>query len=213
MNKTHLLPLLVIALVAGCTTASAVIYPELHNVDVGSISLPLLGRMLLSLGAMIAAALSALPAEVVAIGNGMSFGPIIGFALTWSGGLAGACIGFFVARLIGRQPILRFVSAKRIATLDVWIERHGISVLLLARLIPFVPFFVLNYGAGLTNLRFSSYLWITAIGIIPMSLLCVILGNRVLEADWQAVFLVTSAALLLMALAYWLRAWRPVQPE
>ena len=206
MTKSHLFPIAIIAAVVCGISALEIFYPELDRAYELLYSPPQLIQMLLSVGAMIITALSFLPAEAVAIANGMTFGPIIGFALTWSGGLIGACIGFFAARLLGRKPILRLVGASKFTTLDAWIDRHGVLVLLLARLIPFIPFFLLNYGAGLANLRFASYLSITAIGIIPMALLCVTLGDRVMDADWQAILIIASLALLLAGAAFWLRS-------
>ncbi len=206
MAKSHLFPIAVIATVMSCIGLLEMFYPQLDS-DYGlTFSPSQLTQMLLSVAAMIATALSVLPAQVVAIANGMAFGPVVGFALTWTGGLIGACIGFYAARLLGRKPILRLLGTSRFAILDAWVDRHGVLVFLLARLIPFIPFFLLNYGAGLANLRFASYLSITAIGIIPMALLCVTLGDRVMDADWQAILIIASLAILLAGAVFWLRS-------
>ena len=78
-------------------------------------------------------------------------------------------------------------------------------MLLLARLIPFVPFFVLNYGAALVGIRFSIYLAITAIGIIPMTVLSVVLGDRVKDYDWQIAGIIAVLCLAVFCAVFWFR--------
>ncbi len=206
MANSNLFAISVVTAIIGGIGGSWILFPQFDSAYGLTFSPSQLTRMLLSVAAMIATALSVLPAQVVAIANGMAFGPVVGFALTWTGGLIGACIGFYAARLLGRKPILRLLGTSRFATLDAWVDRHGVFVFLLARLIPFIPFFLLNYGAGLANLRFASYLSITAIGIIPMALLCVTLGDRVMDADWQAILIIASLAILLAGAVFWLRS-------
>ena len=159
----------------------------------------------MSMGAMIVAALTMFPAEMVAISNGAVYGPFAGFLITWIGALIGASLGFGIARLVGRKPVSLVVGAKRLAKFDIWIEQYGVALLLLARTIPIIPFFVLNYGAGLINLRFSTYLVVTAIGIIPMSILCAVLGDRIIELNLAAINIVVIIAAVAIGVGFWFR--------
>jgi uncharacterized membrane protein YdjX (TVP38/TMEM64 family) len=154
---------------------------------------------------MIVAALSPFPAELVAATNGVIFGQVVGFALTWVGALIGATIGFVVARGFGQKPIVHLIGKNRMKTFAGWSNRYGAIMFLVARLLPIVPFFVLNYGAGLTKIGFGRYFVLTAIGIIPMTALCVILGDRVRGLDWQAIYMISILIVLATAAAIWLR--------
>ena len=198
-------PVLTISTILTCVVALYFGFPNLDADYALTFSATQLAQIFASLGAMIVAALSPFPAELVAIANGMIYGPITGFALTWIGGLIGASIGYFAAQIFGRRLATRLIGTERTKNLDGWIKQHGIYVLLLARLIPFVPFFVLNYGAALVGIRFSIYLAITAIGIIPMTVLSVVLGDRVKDYDWQIAGIIAVLCLAVFCAVFWFR--------
>jgi uncharacterized membrane protein YdjX (TVP38/TMEM64 family) len=52
------------------------------------------------------------PAELIAIANGMLFGPVWGTLLTWLGAMLGAALAFGLARLYGRPLVERLVARK-----------------------------------------------------------------------------------------------------
>lgn len=116
---------------------------------------------------MIVVAIIPFPAEVPAMINGMIFGPLVGTAITWFGGLVGAWISFELARRFGRPLAARILPATALASADRFACAAGAPGLLTARLIPIVAFTALNWAAGLTALRRVTFLWTTAIGIAP----------------------------------------------
>ncbi|MEL6343588.1 MAG: VTT domain-containing protein [Myxococcota bacterium] len=120
------------------------------------------GGALLSLGMMALAALSAFPAEAVALANGMVYGPLLGTAMTWSGAMLGACLAYGVARWMAPEPgpVLARIQA---AADDPW-------ALLTIRLIPLFPFFLVNYACGLAGVPRWRFVWTTAVGILPLSI-------------------------------------------
>ncbi len=90
------------------------------------------------------------------------FGPYLGFACVCPGALAGAVISYFTARRLGRQFVYPLMG-DRLRNYDGLIERNGFKAVLFLRLM-FVPFAPLNYGAGLTKVRFWDYFFATALG-------------------------------------------------
>ena len=58
-----------------------------------------------------------------------------------------------------------------------WLRRWGRGGLLLARLIPVVPFFALNFAAALLPVTLRDYLLITAIAILPHAILFSLAGS------------------------------------
>jgi uncharacterized membrane protein YdjX (TVP38/TMEM64 family) len=138
--------------------------------------------VLASIGLMIVCALTPMPAEVPAMVNGMVFGPLGGTLVTWAGALIGALLAFGLARYLGRPAIERLVSARHRARFDTFTEGgYGAGALLVARCIPLVPFFVLNLAGGLSAMRLWTFTWVTALGIIPLTVLLVYFGVQ-LEA-------------------------------
>lgn len=119
---------------------------------------------------MAGVAILPIPAEAPAMLNGMLFGPLGGTAITWSGAMLGAVISFELGRWIGRPAVERIVRPAGLARADRLVGDAGWWGLLLARFIPVIAFTALNWGAGLMRVDRWTFLWTTAIGIIPGAL-------------------------------------------
>lgn len=137
-----------------------------------------LGSMLL----MVLHSFMPVPAEVIAVANGLCFGPVWGATVTWSGAMIGAVAAFALARRLGRPFLCRIVPTSRRATLEQAVTRAG--TLLLLRLIPVVSFNLVNYAAGLAGAGWWTFLWTTALGILPLTILTAVLGARMFDITW-----------------------------
>jgi uncharacterized membrane protein YdjX (TVP38/TMEM64 family) len=79
---------------------------------------------------------------------------------------AGATGAFLTSRyLIGDWVQRRY--ANRLAGLNAAIEREGAAYLFMLRLIPYVPFFLINLGMGLTRLPVRTFWWVSQLGMLP----------------------------------------------
>jgi len=135
------------------------------------------------------------PAEILAVANGMIFGPIWGTVITWVGAMLGAYLAFALSRALGRPLARAMVPQKHWRTLDEWTLGKGGATLFLCRLIPIISFNVINYGAGLTNISWRTFTWATGLGILPLTLLMVVLGDQILNWPWPAWIAVGLAGL------------------
>lgn len=115
---------------------------------------------------MILVAILPFPAEVPAMLNGAIFGPVLGTAITWTGGMVGALISFELAHRFGR-PLVERVVPGGMDTIDRVALSTGWGGLLTLRLIPAVAFTALNWTAGLTRIPRWRFAWTTAVGILP----------------------------------------------
>ncbi|HYA43015.1 MAG TPA: TVP38/TMEM64 family protein [Syntrophobacteraceae bacterium] len=97
----------------------------------------------------------------VGVGAAM-FGPFLGFACVWPGTIAGAVLSWFAARRLGRKFVCSLIG-NRLMKFDDLLERNGFKAVLLLRLM-FVPLVLINYGVGLTKVRFRDYFFATALG-------------------------------------------------
>ena len=161
-----------------------------------------------SIGLMIVHSLVPFPAELVTFANGMLFGPVWGIVVTWTGAMLGAALAFALARWFGRPFVDGVLSARHRASIDDWTRRQGIGVLLLSRLMPLISFNVINYAAGLTPISWWTFLWTTALGILPVTTLLVVTGDEVWNGHGNAwIYLVAVA--VVGALGWWFVArWR-----
>lgn len=92
------------------------------------------------------------------------FGAYWGFLYVWVGAMAGASAAFWIGRTLGREFAASLIS-DRLRKYDDAIERNGFATVLYLRLIYF-PFTLMNFGMGLTKLRFWDYFFGTGLGII-----------------------------------------------
>jgi len=146
-----------------------------------------------------------LPAEIIAIANGMLFGTWLGIALTWAGAMLGAVLSCAVARALGRPFVRLLVSERR------WRQVETLSLtpttLLVVRLVPLISFNLVNYAAGLLGVRWWPFLWTTALGILPLTVAMVVAGEGMLHVPLWLWFAIAAAVILLwLALQRWRRA-------
>jgi uncharacterized membrane protein YdjX (TVP38/TMEM64 family) len=92
------------------------------------------------------------------------FGAYWGFAYVWVGAMVGASAAFWIGRTLGREFAASLIG-DRLKKYDDAIERNGFATTLYLRLVYF-PFTPMNFGMGLTKVRFWDYLFGTGLGII-----------------------------------------------
>lgn len=153
-----------------------------------------------SIALMVAHSFLPFPSEIIALANGMVYGPLWGAVITWVGAMLGASAAFGLVRAFGRPVMMRFLSPRSERALEHWSLRQGGLSLLAARLVPVIAFNLLNYAAALTHISWWTFLWATGLGILPLTILLSVLGENVLDMPaW--IWLVLVAATLLAWLA------------
>jgi uncharacterized membrane protein YdjX (TVP38/TMEM64 family) len=160
---------------------------------------PLVSAALMVLQSVVAP----VPAFVVTFTNGLLFGWALGALLSWSSAMAGAALCFWLARALGRPAVERLGGgAAALEAADRFFAHHGERAILLARLLPFVPFDPVSYAAGLTATGWRPFLLATGLGQLPATLLYSWLGERV-TGSVKVLFWVFSivAALLVVSFA------------
>ena len=92
------------------------------------------------------------------------FGPYWGFVYVWIGAMVGATVAFWIGRTLGRDFAASLIGEK-LRKYDEAIERNGFATVLYLRLVYF-PFTLMNFGMGLTKVRFWDYFSGTGLGIL-----------------------------------------------
>ena len=145
----------------------------------------------------VAVLLSALvPRSVLAAGAGLLFGATTGALYVMAGALVAAVLAFEIGRWLGRDYIR---GRRRAAAVDSFLERRGITGVLVLRLLPIAPFGLVSYAFGATAVPRSAYLLATALGIAPSTIVFATLGAHALTPASPAFSLSTVAALGLAA--------------
>ena len=92
------------------------------------------------------------------------FGPYRGFVYVWIGAMVGATVAFWIGRTLGRDFAASLIGEK-LKKYDEAIERNGFAAVLYLRLVYF-PFTLMDFGMGLTKVRFWDYFSGTGLGIL-----------------------------------------------
>jgi uncharacterized membrane protein YdjX (TVP38/TMEM64 family) len=104
------------------------------------------------------------PGSVVTALGAALFGPYWGFLYVYTGAMIGSSAAFWIGRTLGREFAASLIG-DRLKKYDEGVERNGFATVLYLRLIYF-PFTPMNFGMGLTKVKFGDYFWGTALGIL-----------------------------------------------
>lgn len=115
---------------------------------------------------VVAVAFSFPGAVFITLAGGLLFGAVLGTALTVLGATIGATLVFLLAqRIFGADALDRLGPKAR--ALGEGIRRNAASYLLVLRLVPLFPFFLVNLVPAFVGVRAATYVATTAIGILP----------------------------------------------
>lgn len=146
-----------------------------------------------------------LPGSAFTLAGGAIFGLWLGLLLNWLGALLGATSAFlFAGTLCGES--CRSLLGRYSERLERAAKQHGFAATLRLRLIPLVPFNLLNFGAALSGVPFRSYVAATALGIIPAMAVYTYFADSLLSgvagASRHALLNVSVAGALLLAVSF-----------
>lgn len=107
-----------------------------------------------------------LPGSLFGLAGGALFGPVWGTIWNLTGATLGAAFAFLVARYVASDWVARR-AAGRLKQLVEGVEAEGWRFVALTRLVPLVPFNLLNYALGLTRIGFTGYVIATLACMAP----------------------------------------------
>ena len=110
--------------------------------------------------------------------GGFLFGTWIATIATNIGATIGASLTFLLVRYLLADTFQKQYSAQ-LTTFNANIAAYGAQYLLLARLMIFIPFFLVNIGAALTNVPLLTFIVTTSLGIMPGSLVYAYAGSNI----------------------------------
>ena len=126
------------------------------------------------------------PLEFAAVAAGASYGFMTGTIVTWIGTVLGGILSFWISRRFGRDFFERALSPPQLAWIDKHAKAEGTIALLVSRLLPFMSFTLVSYAAGLTPVSWFTFIWTSAIGMLPIIMISVFYGANIehLPIEW-----------------------------
>jgi uncharacterized membrane protein YdjX (TVP38/TMEM64 family) len=149
------------------------------------------------------------PRTAFTLAAGLLFGPLLGVSIAVAASTLSALLAVVLVRAAGWQ-LSRLVRHPRVESLDTRLRERGWVTVLSMRMIPAMPFAMLNYAAGASAVRLLPYTLATLVGVIPGTAAVVILGDALTGNISPLLFLVSAgtAGVGVAGLAYEIQAHR-----
>jgi len=116
------------------------------------------------------------PGPVLAAASGLLFGTALGTAVSITSATLGAVLAFTVSRWLAHDAVLA-LAGPRLLALRAFVGRRGFLTVLYARIIPGLPYTLVNYAAGLAPIALGAFAAATVIGVAPRTFAYVALGG------------------------------------
>ena len=157
------------------------------------------GGPLIVIALMITAiVLNPLPSAPIALVSGAVYGHLWGTVYIVLGAEIGAVIAFMITRLTGFHW-LQHLTKEKLSLGWVGSQNSMMVMVFISRLIPFLSFDLVSYGAGLTTITFWRFALATLIGLLPASFLLAHFGDSMVETDVQQLSIVIFVLSLIVA--------------
>ena len=151
-----------------------------------------------------------LPSTPLNLSGGAIFGIWEGTVWTTVAALVAAVVSFTFTRTIGRELVARKLAGKWEA-IDAEMRQGGLFYMFAIRLLPLIPYGIVNFAAGLTSIRFRDYIIGTLLGTVPGILPFVMMGSglkSLKQGDVLPLMFAFTLAGMLVACATWYRRRR-----
>jgi pyruvate/2-oxoglutarate dehydrogenase complex dihydrolipoamide dehydrogenase (E3) component/uncharacterized membrane protein YdjX (TVP38/TMEM64 family) len=129
-----------------------------------------------------ATALSLPGAAILTLAGGAIFGLLAGTVIVSFASSIGATLAFLAARFLLRDSVQARFGA-RLAEIDKGVQKEGAFYLFTLRLVPLVPFFVINLLMGLTKMKTGTFYWVSQLGMLAGTIVYVNAGTQLAKID------------------------------
>ncbi len=139
-----------------------------------------------------------IPSSIIAIANGLIFGPFEGFLVTMIGNFISATIGFFLARILGKD-FVQGILGKKFRNFESNIEKKEFLIMMSLRMIPVIPLDPISYACGLSKISYKKFIAATLMGVSPETICYSILGEN-FDKPFSPQFIIPVAILIIALL-------------
>ncbi|MEG3843196.1 TVP38/TMEM64 family protein [Microcoleus sp. herbarium14] len=132
-----------------------------------------------------------IPGSVLTLGGGVLFGWWWGSVYVFVAATLGATFAFLIGRYLSRDRVVKYMETHpKFKALDRAVSKEGLKIVFLTRLCPLLPFNLLNYALGITQVSLKDYV-LGSFGMIPGTILYVYSGSLV--GDLAAINVATES--------------------
>ncbi|OOE14331.1 TVP38/TMEM64 family protein [Fictibacillus arsenicus] len=137
------------------------------------------------------------PISVLSLAGGLAFGAVWGTVYTVFSATLGAVISFYLAKHLGARWLKKTTDAP--SKIEKWqkqLKEKGFIYIFLLRVIPVLNFDLVSYVAGISRLKFRSYVFATMLGVLPGTLAYNLLGDSFIKGNGTAIAIAVCLVIL-----------------
>jgi uncharacterized membrane protein YdjX (TVP38/TMEM64 family) len=139
-----------------------------------------------------------LPTPLIELTAGVVFGFWKGWFIIWFGQIISSFIAFGMVRFFNKTFVSKWLNNRRWDFYNDFLNRKGTSAILITRGTMTSPFNIISFLSGISSISPLSFLWATAVGVIPETVLYSLVGSQLRALHIRFVWL--SAAVLIIGL-------------
>lgn len=159
------------------------------------------GRLLFIGMVILQIVVAVIPGEPLEFGGGYAFGAFEGTVLCMIGAVAGSLLVFLLVRRFGTLLVEVFFSKEKLEKLKFLKHSQKRDILLfIIYMVPGTPKDIISYFAGLTDIKFSTWLWICVVGRFPSIISSTVSGSALGEESYLMAVIVVVITLALSGL-------------
>ena len=146
------------------------------------------------------------PAILFSTANTIIFGIVPGIILSVIAETVGVTISFQLLRFFFRDSAKKIIrKSKRLSSIDKYSSKNGFMVMLIARMVPYVPSGLLNAAGALSSMSMRDYFLASLVGKFPSTGIEAIIGHDAIlqEEDMTRIIVVVIFAIILIGWAWW----------
>ncbi|MBN7772512.1 TVP38/TMEM64 family protein [Clostridium aminobutyricum] len=142
-----------------------------------------------------------IPGQGLQFTAGYAYGFWLGFLFSLIGAAVGAIITFYLARFLGRDALHLIFGEERINKFVKRINsKRGFTIVFVIFLVPGLPKDLLNYAAGVSNMRLKAFLLISLIGRSPAMMCSIMIGSMFNKGSYVGIGILAFIAAVLCVL-------------
>ena len=146
------------------------------------------------------------PAIIFSTANTLIFGIVPGIILSVVAETVGVTISFILLRFFFRDTAKKVIAkSKRLRSIDKYSSKKGFTVMLIARMVPYLPSGLLNAAGALSAMSLWDYFLASLVGKFPSTGIEAIIGHDAIlhEEDFTRIIVVVIFAIVLIVWAWW----------
>lgn len=144
------------------------------------------------------------PTWTLGVVSGAIYGSFWGFFVSLVGCFISATVGYYVAKFLGRDFVVKFIGGK-FNHIDQTLKKDGFKILLLMRLPVIFPYDALSLACGLTSIKYRDFILASVLGVMPEMFAYNFFGNSMGNDCYKQIYIPITIMVILILFSMYIK--------